>query len=603
MAPPLLFLQGVALTFGGTPLITSADLSISPGERACLVGRNGSGKSTLLKIAAALVEADRGTRFVQPGATVRYLAQEPDFGSYPTTLSFVEAGLGPGDDPYRARYLLEQLGLTGEENPATLSGGEARRAALAQVLAPEPDILLLDEPTNHLDLPAIEWLESELKSLRSALVLISHDRRFLESLSQATIWLDRGTTRRMDRGFAHFEAWRDEILEQEEQERHKLDRKLVAEADWLRYGVTARRKRNVRRLSNLHALRDERRNQKRAVGTVTMTLAEAEQSGTQVIEAEGVSKSFGDRPVVRDLSLRLLRGDRLGIVGPNGSGKTTLINLLTGVLEPDAGRVRLGANLQMVTLDQRRESLDPTATVAETLTGGRGDTVTIGSQTKHVVGYMKDFLFAPEQARTPVGVLSGGERNRLMLARALAKPSNLLVLDEPTNDLDLETLDLLQEMITDYSGTVLLVSHDRDFLDRTVGSVLVSEGQGRWVEYAGGYSDMVAQRGQGVQARSIDKAAKPRQERKAVPAPGAPAQRRRLGFHEQHDLKTLPGRIAELEAKIAKVQVLLDDSGLYARDPALFQKATTALAGFQEELSRAEDRWLELEMLREEIEG
>ncbi len=603
MAPPLLFLQGAALTFGGTPLITNADLAVSPGERACLVGRNGSGKSTLLKIAAGLLEADRGTRFVQPGATVRYLAQEPDFGSHQTTLAFVEAGLGPGDDPYRARYLLEQLGLTGEENPATLSGGEARRAALAQVLAPEPDILLLDEPTNHLDLPVIEWLEGELRSLRSALVLISHDRRFLESLSQATIWLDRGTTRRMERGFAHFEAWRDEILEQEEQERHKLDRKLVAEADWLRYGVTARRKRNVRRLANLHALRDERRNQKRAVGTVSMTLAEAEQSGTQVIEAEGVSKSFGDRPIVRDLSLRLLRGDRLGIVGPNGSGKTTLINLLTGVLPPDAGRIRLGANLQMVTLDQRRESLDPNATVAETLTGGRGDTVTIGGQTKHVVGYMKDFLFSPEQARTPVGVLSGGERNRLMLARALAKPSNLLVLDEPTNDLDLETLDLLQEMITDYSGTVLLVSHDRDFLDRTMGSVLVSEGQGRWVEYAGGYSDMVAQRGQGVQAREVTKAARPKEERKAAPAQQSTAQKRRLGFHEQHDLKTLPGRMAELEAKIAKVQALLDDPGLYARDPALFQKATTALAGFQEELSRAEDRWLELEMLREEIEG
>jgi ATP-binding cassette subfamily F protein uup len=603
MAPPLLFLQGVALTFGGTPLITNADLAVSPGERACLVGRNGSGKSTLLKIAAGLIEADRGTRFVQPGATVRYLAQEPDFGDHQTTLAFVEAGLGPGDDPYRARYLLEQLGLSGEENPATLSGGEARRAALAQVLAPEPDILLLDEPTNHLDLPIIEWLEGELRSLRSALVLISHDRRFLESLSQATIWLDRGTTRRMERGFAHFEAWRDEILEQEEQERHKLDRKLVAEADWLRYGVTARRKRNIRRLANLHALRDERRNQKRAVGTVSMTLAEAEQSGTQVIEAEGVSKSFGDRPIVRDLSLRLLRGDRLGIVGPNGSGKTTLINLLTGVLAPDAGRIRLGANLQMVTLDQRRESLDPSATVAETLTGGRGDTVTIGGQTKHVVGYMKDFLFSPEQARTPVGVLSGGERNRLMLARALAKPSNLLVLDEPTNDLDLETLDLLQEMITDYSGTVLLVSHDRDFLDRTMGSVLVSEGQGRWVEYAGGYSDMVAQRGQGVQARDVTKAARPKEERKAAPAQQSTAQKRRLGFHEQHDLKTLPGRIAELEAKIAKVQALLDDPGLYVRDPALFQKATTALAGFQEELSRAEDRWLELEMLREEIEG
>ncbi|HEX2554847.1 MAG TPA: ATP-binding cassette domain-containing protein [Microvirga sp.] len=603
MAPPLLSLQGVALTFGGTPLITSADLAISPGERACLVGRNGSGKSTLLKIAAGLIEADRGARFVQPGATVRYLAQEPDFGTHATTLAFVEAGLGPGDDPYRARYLLEQIGLTGEESTATLSGGEARRAALAQVLAPEPDILLLDEPTNHLDLPVIEWLESELKSLRSALVLISHDRRFLESLSQATVWLDRGMTRRMDRGFAHFETWRDEVLEQEEQERHKLDRKLVAEADWLRYGVTARRKRNVRRLGNLHALREERRNQKRAVGTVTMTLAEAEQSGTQVIEAEGLSKSFGDRAIVHNLSLRLLRGDRLGIVGPNGSGKTTLINLLTGVLEPDAGRVRLGANLQMVTLDQRRESLDPTATVAETLTGGRGDTVTIGSQTKHVVGYMKDFLFAPEQARTPVGVLSGGERNRLMLARALAQPSNLLVLDEPTNDLDLETLDLLQEMITDYSGTVLLVSHDRDFLDRTVGSVLVSEGQGRWVEYAGGYTDMVAQRGEGVQARVADKAVKPKEDRKAQPSQAAPAGKRRLGFHEQHDLKTLPGRIKELEAKVAKVRALLDDPGLYARDAALFQKATAALATLQEELSRAEDRWLELEMLREEIDG
>ncbi len=602
MAPPLLTLQDVALTFGGTPLITSADLSVSPGERACLVGRNGSGKSTLLKIAAGLVEADRGARFLQPGATVRYLAQEPDFGAHATTLSFVEAGLGPGDDPYRARYLLEQLGLTGDETTATLSGGEARRAALAQVLAPEPDILLLDEPTNHLDLPVIEWLEGELKSLRSAMVLISHDRRFLESLSQATIWLDRGLTRRMDRGFAHFEAWRDEVLEQEEQERHKLDRKLVAEADWLRYGVTARRKRNVRRLANLHALRDERRNQKRAVGTVQMTVAEADQSGTQVIEAEGIAKSFGERAIVRGLSLRLLRGDRLGIVGPNGSGKTTLINLLTGVLGPDEGRVRLGANLQMVTLDQRRESLDPTSTVAETLTGGRGDTVIIGGQAKHVVGYMKDFLFSPEQARTPVGVLSGGERNRLMLARALAQPSNLLVLDEPTNDLDLETLDLLQEMITDYAGTVLLVSHDRDFIDRTMGSVLVSEGEGRWVEYAGGYSDMVAQRGVGVQARSVEKAARGKEERKA-PALAAPAAKRRFSFHEQHDLKTLPARMAELEAKIAKVQAILEDPGLYARDAARFQKASAALAELQAELAKAEDRWLELEMLREEIEG
>jgi ATP-binding cassette subfamily F protein uup len=575
---------------------------VSPGERACLVGRNGSGKSTLLKIAAGMIEADRGKRFVQPGATVRYLAQEPDLSAFASTLAYVESGLGPGDDPYRARYLLEQLGLTGEEKPADLSGGEARRAALAHVLAPEPDILLLDEPTNHLDLPAIEWLESELKSLRSALVLISHDRRFLQSLSQATIWLDRGRTRRMDQGFAHFEEWRDQVLEQEEAEHHKLGRKLVAEADWLRYGVTARRKRNVRRLGNLHAMRQQYRDRNRAVGTVNMTLAEAEQSGTLVVEAEGIAKSYGDRPIVSNLSLRLLRGDRLGIIGPNGAGKTTLINLLTGNLQPDSGRVRLGSNLQMVTLDQRRASLDPNATVAETLTGGRGDTVTIGGQTKHVIGYMKDFLFSPEQARTPVGVLSGGERNRLMLARALAQPSNLLVLDEPTNDLDLETLDLLQEMITDYSGTVLLVSHDRDFLDRTVSSVLVSEGDGRWVEYAGGYSDMVAQRGQGVQARTVEKDVKPKSVGKPASAPAAQS-KRKLSFNEQHDLKVLPNRMQELEAKIAKVQEILADPELYSRDPARFQKAMDALTQLQADLHLAEERWLELEMLREELEG
>ncbi|MBB3018428.1 ATP-binding cassette subfamily F protein uup [Microvirga lupini] len=599
--PPLLTLQDIALTFGGTPLIESADLSVAPGERACLVGRNGSGKSTLLKIAAGLMEADRGKRFVQPGATVRYLAQEPDLSAYPTTLAYVEAGLGPGDEPYRARYLLEQLGLTGEEKPADLSGGEARRAALAHVLAPEPDILLLDEPTNHLDLPVIEWLEGELKGLRSALVLISHDRRFLESLSQATVWLDRGRTRRMDRGFAHFEEWRDQVLEQEEAEHHKLGRKLVAEADWLRYGVTARRKRNVRRLGNLHAMRQQYRDRNRAVGTVTMSLAEAEQSGTLVVEAEGISKAY-DRPIVTNLSLRVLRGDRLGIIGPNGAGKTTLINMLTGVLEPDTGRVRLGSNLQMVTLDQRRASLDPDATVAETLTGGRGDTVTIGGQTKHVIGYMKDFLFSPEQARTPVGVLSGGERNRLMLARALAQPSNLLVLDEPTNDLDLETLDLLEEMIQDYSGTVILVSHDRDFLDRTVSSVLVSEGEGRWLEYAGGYTDMVAQRGHGVQARVVEKEVRPRSADK--PAAAAPApNKRKLSFNEQHDLKTLPKRMSEIEAKIAKVQEILADADLYSRDPARFQKAMDALTQLQTELHAAEERWLELEMLREELEG
>ena len=597
-APPLLTLKDVALTFGGTPLIESAELTIAPGERACLVGRNGSGKSTLMRVAAGLVEADRGERFVQPGTTIRYLAQEPDLSGFASVLDFVEAGLAPGDDTYRARYLVESLGLTGQERPDRLSGGEGRRAALARALAPEPDILLLDEPTNHLDLPAIAWLEEELARSRAALVLISHDRRFLSALSRATIWLDRGATRRIERGFSEFEAWRDAFFEEEERERHKLDRKIAAEEDWLRYGVTARRKRNVRRLGNLHALRAKRREARRPVGTATLTSTEAEASGTLVVEAKRASKSYGDRPIVADLSIRVARGDRLGIVGANGAGKTTLVNMLTGRLAPDSGEVNLGTNLSTVLLDQARAVLEPGLSVTDVLTGGRGDSVVVSGRSRHVVGYLKDFLFAPEQARTPVSVLSGGERNRLLIARALAQPSNLLVLDEPTNDLDLETLDLLQEMLDDYAGTLILVSHDRDFLDRVVGSVLVAEGEGRWTEYAGGYSDMLAQRGRGVEARAAParERAAPRSE--PAPKPPEPA-RKKLGFKEQHELKTLPDRMGELEALIARLRGVLDDPDLYARDPARFEKASTALTTAQAELSAAEDRWLALEILRE----
>ena len=501
MAPPLIQLMDIALTFGGTPLLAGVELSVSAGERVCLVGRNGSGKSTLLKIVAGLVEADSGSRFVQPGATIRYLPQEPDFSGCAATLAYVEAGLSPGDDRHPAQYLLEQLGLTGAEDPAKLSGGEAWRAALARVLAPSPDILLLDEPTNHLDLPTIEWLEAELLNRRSALVMISHDRRFLANLSRATVWLDRGQTRRLEKGFGAFEEWRDEVLAEEEREQHKLDRKIVAEEHWLRYGVSARRKRNVKRLGNLFALREQRRSYRGAVGRAALAAAEAEASGKLVIEAKRIGKSFGDRKVVDDFSIRVARGDRVGIVGPNGAGKTTLVNLLTGALAPDTGTVRFGANLAMATLDQHRESLDPKSTLAEALTGGRGDTVMVGGKPKHVIGYMKDFLFTQDQARTPLEVLSGGERGRLMLARALAKPSNLLVLDEPTNDLDLETLDVLEDMLGDYDGTVILISHDRDFLDRVVTSVIAPDGGGRWIEYAGGYSDMLAQRGADLQQR------------------------------------------------------------------------------------------------------
>ncbi|WP_188911621.1 ABC-F family ATP-binding cassette domain-containing protein [Salinarimonas ramus] len=603
--PPLLSLQDVALTFGGTPLITKAELSVAAGERVALVGRNGSGKSTLLKIAAGLIEADAGMRFVQPGATIRYLPQEPDFGGHDTVLAYVEAGLAEGDDPYRARYLLEELGMTGEEPTGSLSGGEARRAALARTLAPSPDILLLDEPTNHLDLPAIEWLETELKALRGALVLISHDRRFLETLSKATVWLDRGMTRRMEEGFSGFEAWRDAVLEEEARDRQKLARKIAAEEDWMRYGVTARRKRNMRRVGLLQDMRRQLREERRAVGQVQMTASEGETSSKIVIEAKGVSKSYDGRAVVDDVSIRIARGDRLGIVGPNGAGKTTLLNMLTGGLAPDTGTVTLGASLQMVTLDQRRESLDPDWTLAEAMTGGRGDHVTVGGQQKHVVGYMRDFLFSPEQMRTPLRVLSGGERGRLMLARALAKPSNLLVLDEPTNDLDLETLDLLEELIADYQGTLILISHDRDFLDRVVTSTLVAEGDGRFVEYAGGYEDMVAQRGHGIGPRRVS----PAPEKPAAPAKPAAARpepkekKRKLSGSEKHQLGTLPGLMAALERDIAKLQAALDDPDLYTRDPARFEKLTTLMSNAQTRLAESEERWLELEMLREELEG
>jgi ABC transport system ATP-binding/permease protein len=602
MAPPLIQLKDIALTFGGTPLLSGVELSVSPSERVCLIGRNGSGKSTLLKIAAGLVEPDRGSRFVQPGATIRYLPQEPDFDGHPTTLAYVEAGLGPGDDRHPARYLLEQLGLHGDEDPTNLSGGEARRAALARVLAPSPDILLLDEPTNHLDLPTIEWLESELGRSRSALVLISHDRRFLTNLSRATAWLDRGQIRQIDRGFGAFEAWRDEVLAEEERDQHKLDRRIVNEEHWLRYGVSGRRKRNVKRLANLHALRSQRRNYRGAAGNANLAAADAEKSGRLVVEAKNIGKSYGERTIVDDFSIRIQRGDRVGIVGPNGAGKTTLVNLLTGADEPDSGSIRLGVNIEMATLDQHRESLDPKSTLAEALTGGRGDHVMVGGKPKHVVAYMEDFLFGREQMRTPLEVLSGGERGRLMLARALAKPSNLLVLDEPTNDLDLETLDVLEEMLGDYEGTVLLISHDRDFLDRVVTSVIAPDGNGKWIEYAGGYSDMLAQRGADLK-RETPKAASPAEEKKDTRAAAPSATpKRRLSFNEKHALETLPKTIAKLQADIAKLQRTLDDPDLYRKDRQKFDQTSSAIANAQQDLSAAEDRWLELEVLREEIE-
>ena len=603
MAPPLLTLQNIHLTFGGTPLLEGADMMVLERDRLCLIGRNGSGKSTLLKIAAGLVQADDGERFVHPGATLRYLEQEPDLSTFATVADYAASDLAPGDDPYRVDALLEKLNLDGAAPTSALSGGEIRRAALVRALAPEPDILFLDEPTNHLDLPAIEWLEGELARRKSALVLISHDRRFLAKLSRRTIWIDRGLTRTVDRGFETFEAWRDETLAQEEQDRHKLDRKIVRENHWIVHGVSGRRKRNQKRLKDLEGLRQEKRRlAERAgrTGVANLTNSESQTSGKLVLEAESISKSWGERVIVRDFSLKVLRQDRIGIVGPNGIGKTTLLKMLIGELAPDSGTVTLGSKLDIVTLDQKREQIPPTTTLSDALTDGRGDTVMVGDTPKHVMGYMKDFLFLPEQARTPISRLSGGERGRLMLARAFAKPSNMLVLDEPTNDLDLETLDLLQELLSEYSGTVFLVSHDRDFLDRIVTSVIVGRGDGHWEAMAGGYSDAEEKFKSEEQALAPRKM--PANVNKARPAGKAGVSKRKLSFKESHALTILPKDIARLEATIATLAARLGRPDFYSSDPDGFAKTSEALEKAHGELASKEEAWLNLEMLREEIE-
>jgi ATP-binding cassette subfamily F protein uup len=605
--PPVLFLTDIYLTFGGTPLLQGADLQISPRDRISLVGRNGSGKSTLLKIAAGQIEPDRGERFVQPGATIRYLPQEPDLSAYATVLDYVRAGLAPGDDEYRASYLLSELGMSGNEDPKTISGGETRRAALARTLAPEPDILLLDEPTNHLDLPAIEWLENELQQLRSAIVLISHDRRFLTNLTSRCTWMDRGKSRQLDQGFSAFEDWRDKLVEEEEIASHKLSRKIVREEHWITHGVSGRRKRNMRRVRELADLRREKADETRIAGNVKLTSAEGETSGKLVAKLDKVCKKYDDRDIVRDFSTIIMRGDRVGIVGPNGAGKTTLVNLITGKVDPDSGTIRIGLNLEQLVIDQKRDMLKPEWTLKDALTDGAGDTIVIGNETKHVMTYMKDFLFLPEQAGTPIPALSGGERGRLMLARGLRTPSNFLVLDEPTNDLDLETLDLLQEFLADYAGTVLLVSHDRDFLDRVCTSVIASDGNGVWHQYAGGYSDMVAQKGSDVVKRSAQPKvmhADPSTKTAPVPQPRTSARSStKLSFKQKHALETLPGEIARLQSEIAKLKTALTAPDLYSKEPAKFEKFAAALDERENKLRALEDQWLELEILREEMGG
>ncbi len=587
--PPLLTLADATLGFGGDPLIDAASLAIQPGDRLALVGRNGSGKSTLLRILSGEVAPDAGARFVRPGARVGLMEQDPDFAVYASFADYVAAGLDEGER-WRAHMALEGLRLDGAVDPARASGGERRRAALARLVAAEPDLMLLDEPTNHA-------------------VIISHDRAFLRAATSGVLWIDRGTLRRMDRGFEHFEDWRDQVFAEEDAARHKLDRFLKAEGRWAVEGISARRKRNQGRVRRLAELRAERRAQIQRAGTAKLAFDAAPVSGKLVIEAEGVAKAFGGRTLVRDFSLRVQRGERVALVGPNGVGKTTLLKILTGELAPDAGRVRLGANLAPAVFDQNRAALDPEATLWDTLTGdaelgsaGRNDQIMVRGTPRHVVGYLKEFLFAEGQARGPVSALSGGEKARLLLARLMARQSNLLILDEPTNDLDVETLDLLEELVDDYDGTVLLVSHDRDFVDRIATTTLAMEGDGRVGIYAGGWSDYQSQR----KAAAPEPApAIPAQSRPAAPRAAAPQPARgpKLSFAQNRRLELLPAEIARLEAEIARLGALLADPDLYARDPARFAKATSALAEREAALAAAEEEWLELETLREAAQG
>ena len=592
---PLLQLSDIALTFGGDPVFRDLSLVVQTGDRLALVGRNGSGKSTLLKVMAGLVEPDRGTRVVPSGTSVGYMEQEPEMAGCATLGDYAIRDLGP-DALWRVEAAAEGLKLDPGLETAKASGGERRRAALAKLMAEAPDLMLLDEPTNHLDIEAIAWLESRLAETRQAFVAISHDRAFLQALAQATLWIDRGEVRRRDGSFDGFEAWRDETWAAEDLARHKLDRKIKAEARWAVEGISARRKRNQGRVRALQALRAERADQIQRQGAADMQFGTGPKSGRKVIEAKGISKAYGDKVICRDFSLRVMRGDRVAFVGPNGVGKTSLIELLTGARQPDAGEVTLGANIELAVFDQRRAQLDPDATLWESLTddkatrvSGRSDQVMVRGTPRHVVGYLKDFLFDEVQARAPVRSLSGGEKARLLLAKIMAKPSNLLVLDEPTNDLDIETLDLLQDVLGDYDGTVLLVSHDRDFIDRVATTTVALEGAGRIVVHAGGWSDYAPKRQLVTQATPPTSKADP--DKTSTEKPRASG----LSFTERHRLEELPGEIERLEAEIGKLEALLGDPDLFTREPVKFQKATEALTERQTKLAAAEEEWLTLE--------
>ncbi|MFK5998146.1 MAG: ATP-binding cassette domain-containing protein [Rhodobacterales bacterium] len=599
-APPILTLSNIHLTFGGDPLFTGLDLVIEEGARLCLVGRNGSGKSTLLKVIAGLVQPDDGVRFLRPRQSVGYMEQHPDLSGFDTLRDYAAANLDAGD-MYRVDMVAEGLKLDLDRPPGTASGGERRRAALTKIVAENPDLMLLDEPTNHLDVEAIAWLENHLRSTRKAFIIISHDRTFLRTLTRGIVWVDRGVVRQHPKGFEAFEDWRDKTFEEEDMQRHKLNRLIKSEARWAVEGISARRKRNQGRVRRLADLRAEKTDQIRRTGTAAMALDTGAKSGKLVVEAIGISKAY-DKPIIKDFSLRVMRGERIALVGPNGVGKTTLLNILTGQLAPDSGTVKLGTNLVPAIFDQNRAELDPKATLWETLTqdkelgvAGKNDQIMVRGTPKHVVGYLKEFLFDDNQARGPVSALSGGEKARLLLARIMAKPSNLLILDEPTNDLDIETLDLLQEVLDGYDGSVILVSHDRDFLDLVATTTIAMEGDGRATIYAGGWSDYRTQKG-------FDKTAPIKSPKKAKAAAAAEklVNKTGLSFTQKHRLEALPAVMGQLETEIVKLQEFMSDPDLFSNHPEKFQKAMDGLVERQAALDAAEEEWLKLGALVEQ---
>ena len=594
---PLLQLNDVSLTFGGNPVFDGLSASLQSGDRLALVGRNGSGKSTLMKVMAGLVETDKGDVVAGPGVRVGYMEQEPDMAGFLTLGDYASSGLEPGE-LYRVERAGEGLKFDPDRPVETASGGEKRRAALAKLMAEAPELMLLDEPTNHLDIEAIRWLEGELKATRTAFVLISHDRAFLRELTRATLWIDRGKVLRNEQGFEHFEAWRDKLWDEEDQARHKLDRKIKAEARWAVEGISARRKRNQGRVRALAELREERSSQIRRQGTAGMALSSGSVSGKKVIEAVGISKAYDGKQILTDFDITVQRGDRIAFVGPNGVGKTTAIKLLMKLEEPDAGTVKLGTNLEAAIFDQARAQLDPEMSLWDSLTGdpdmrvsGKADQIMVRGMPRHVVGYLKEFLFEEGQARGPVKALSGGEKARLLLAKLMARESNLLVLDEPTNDLDVESLDLLQEILDDYDGTVLLVSHDRDFLDRVASLTVAMEGDGKATVYTGGWSDYQAQKPDSDDWENRPNTKASRAKEKQEKAKAKP----KLSFTEEHRLKELPSVMERLTAEIGKLEELLAQPDLFTKEPVKFKKATEALVERQTALAKAEEEWLTLE--------